>query len=74
VTTGWVCPKCERVYGPTMLSCVSCNEWRASVTSANGSLACVHAWVEHAFGTRCEKCGVIQLGNGLRYVLRQTGG
>lgn len=30
---GWVCPKCDRVYGPTVAECHTCNA-AVSVTSA----------------------------------------
>lgn len=35
MTTGWICPKCGRVYGPLVMECAKCNRKIYATVSSN---------------------------------------
>jgi hypothetical protein len=44
--TGWICPKCDHVWGPLMMECALCNYPFTYVSSGQGSLA-IEQTMEH---------------------------
>ena len=53
--TGWICPKCGRVYSPLMVMCSYCGP--QEVRSSSGTADCDHEFRDTTSGRTCQKCG-----------------
>jgi hypothetical protein len=54
---GWVCPKCSKVYAPSVQECASCNAHLVTVTIGPGCGATTHLFSACArCGNSCDQC------------------
>jgi hypothetical protein len=62
ISQGWECPKCKRVYAPTMMQCSHCPEHTQGYTTTGTTVTFSHSFLSDTPNpkakSKCKVCGL----------------